>query len=216
MSVREVIGRCEACPLSTIRLRSGPGKLHRCRAAQIGNDRCRRRGRLRPLDGARRERYDRTLAGNIAADTRKPAFARHGGRLVKLIGDGASIEFASAAEALSAAVAFQQAMAKANRDQPEDRRIVFRIGVHLGDLVVDGSDLYGDGVNVAARLEAEAPAGGIVTSSAVQEAVAGRLKATFEDLGFQPLKNIERPIRAYRVAWEPKEWTVSASTGRPG
>ncbi|MFO1084672.1 MAG: adenylate/guanylate cyclase domain-containing protein [Reyranellaceae bacterium] len=145
----------------------------------------------------------------------EPALARHGGRLVKLIGDGALIEFASAVEALSAAVAFQQAMAKANRDQPEDRRIVFRIGVHLGDLVVDGSDLYGDGVNVAARLEAEAPAGGIVTSSAVQEAVAGRLKATFEDLGFLALKNIERPIRAYRVAWEPKEWTVSASTAGP-
>ena len=113
----------------------------------------------------------------------EPILARHGGRLVKLTGDGALVEFPSAVDALSAAIEFQQAMAEANRDQPEDTAIVFRIGLHLGDLIVDGDDLYGDGVNVAARLEAEAPAGGIVISRDVHDAVAGRLKATFDDLG---------------------------------
>ena len=123
----------------------------------------------------------------------EPTLARHGGRLVKLTGDGALVEFASAVDALSAAIEFQQAMAEANRDQPEDTAIVFRVGLHLGDLIVDGDDLYGDGVNIAARLEAEAPAGGIVISRTVHDAVTGRLKATFDDLGELSLKNIERP-----------------------
>ena len=129
----------------------------------------------------------------------EPVLARHGGRLVKLTGDGALVEFPSAVDALGAAIEFQQSMAEANQDQPEDTRIVFRIGLHLGDLIVDGDDLYGDGVNVAARLEAEAPAGGIVVSGDVYNAVVGRLKAAFEDLGDLSLKNIERPLRAYRV-----------------
>jgi class 3 adenylate cyclase len=85
-------------------------------------------------------------------------------------------------DALGAAIEFQQTMKEVNRDQPEDTLIVFRMGLHLGDLIVDGDDLYGDGVNVAARLEAEAPAGGIIISRTVHEAVEGRLKATFEDL----------------------------------
>ncbi|MBW8856931.1 MAG: adenylate/guanylate cyclase domain-containing protein, partial [Bradyrhizobium sp.] len=97
------------------------------------------------------------------------------------------------------------------RDQPEDTRIAFRIGLHLGDLIVDGDDLYGDGVNVAARLEAEAPAGGIVISSSVHDAVAGRLKAFADDLGNLTLKNIERPIRAFSIRWEAADWPVSAS-----
>src|SRR5438045_4421270 len=122
----------------------------------------------------------------------EPTLARHGGRLVKLTGDGALAEFPSAVDALGAAIEFQQAMIEANRDQPEDTRIVFRVGLHLGDLIVDGDDLYGDGVNVAARLEAEAPAGSIVVSRAVHEAVAGRLTATFEDLGSLALKNLAR------------------------
>ena len=136
----------------------------------------------------------------------EPTLARHGGRLVKLTGDGALVEFPSAVDALSAAIEFQQAMAEANREQPEDTAIVFRIGLHLGDLIVDGDDLYGDGVNVAARLEAEAPAGGIVISRNVHEAVAGRLKATFNDLGSLALKNIERPVRAFSVKWDAADW----------
>jgi TolB-like protein/class 3 adenylate cyclase len=132
----------------------------------------------------------------------EPTLARHDGRLVKLTGDGALVEFPSAVEALGAAIEFQQLMAEANRDKPENNAIVFRIGLHLGDLIVDGDDLYGDGVNIAARLEAEAPAGGIVLSGNVHDAVVGRLKVAFEDLGDLALKNIERPVRAYRVRAE--------------
>jgi adenylate cyclase len=116
-------------------------------------------------------------------------------------------------EALSAAIAFQQAVTKANRDQAEDTRIVFRMGLHLGDLIVDGDDLYGDGVNVAARLEAEAPVGGILISGNVRDAVAGRLKATFEDLGGLSLKNIERPVQAFNVKWEPSDWQMQVTSG---
>ena len=140
-----------------------------------------------------------------------PIVTKYGGRLVKLTGDGALVEFASAVDALSAAIEFQQAMAEANRDQPADTALVFRMGLHLGDLIVDGDDLYGDGVNIAARLEAEAPAGGIVISRTVHEAVTGRLKATFEDLGSLALKNIERPIQAFSVKWEPSDWPMLAT-----
>ena len=139
----------------------------------------------------------------------EPTLARHGGRLVKLMGDGALAEFPSAVDALGAAIEFQQAMAEANRDQPVDTAIVFRVGLHLGDLIVDGEDLYGDGVNVAARLEAEAPPGGIVVSRAIREAVEGRLKAKLHALGELVLKNIERPIRAFRVEWDAADWTIS-------
>src|SRR5215208_336269 len=145
-----------------------------------------------------------------------PTLARHGGRLVKLTGDGALVEFPSAVDALGAAIAFQQAVTEANRDQPEDTRIVFRIGLHLGDLIVEGEDLYGDGVNVAARLEAEAPPGGIVVSRAIREAVEGRLKAKLHPLGELVLKNIERPIRAFRVQWDAADWqTMEADTAKP-
>src|SRR5215468_11047842 len=140
-----------------------------------------------------------------------PVLAKYGGRLVKLAGDGALIEFASAVDALSAAIEFQQGMAEANRDQPADTALVFRMGLHLGDLIVDGDDLYGDGVNIAARLEGEAPAGGILISRNVRDAVAGRVKATFEDLGGLSLKNIERPVRAFRVHWEPSDWQPIAA-----
>ena len=141
----------------------------------------------------------------------EPVIARYGGRLVKLMGDGALIEFPSAVDALGAAIEFQQAMTQANQDQPDDSRIVFRIGLHLGDLIVDGDDLYGDGVNVAARLESEAAVGGIVISGAVHEAVVGRLKATFQDLGRLALKNIERPIQAFAISWEPADWTMTTA-----
>ena len=139
----------------------------------------------------------------------EPVLARYGGRLVKLTGDGALVEFASAVDALSAAIEFQQAVADVNRESPETERIVFRIGLHLGDLIVEGEDLYGDGVNIAARLEAEAPAGGIIVSRTVHEAVAGRLKATFDDLGNLALKNIDRPLHVFRVKWEPSDWKGS-------
>src|SRR5262249_17519023 len=139
----------------------------------------------------------------------EPTVARFGGRVVKLMGDGAIVEFSSAVDALSAAIEFQQAIADVNRNRSDTEPIVFRIGLHLGDVIVEGDDLYGDGVNVAARLEAQAPAGGIVVSRSVHEAVAGRLKTTFDDLGGLALKNIERPIQAFNVKWEPSDWQQS-------
>jgi adenylate cyclase len=146
------------------------------------------------------------------AERLDPVLVKYGGRLVKLTGDGALIEFASAVDALSAAIEFQQAMVEVNSACPPSAALVFRIGLHLGDLIVEGNDLYGDGVNVAARLEAEAPAGGIVVSRTVQEAVAGRLKATFDDLGNLTLKNIERPVQAFSVKWEPLDWQEAATS----
>jgi TolB-like protein/Flp pilus assembly protein TadD len=144
-----------------------------------------------------------------------PAVARHGGRVIRLKGDGGLIEFASAVDALSSAIEFQQAMVEANRDQPEDTAIVFRIGLHLGDVIVDDNDIYGDDVNVAARLETEAPPGGIVVSRAVREAVNGRLKATLHALGELALKNIERPIRAFRVEWKAEDWPEPRAANPP-
>lgn len=141
----------------------------------------------------------------------EPTLVRYGGRIVKLTGDGALAEFPSAVNALSAAIEFQQAMSEANRGQPAERAIVFRIGLHLGDLIVDGDDLYGDGINVAARLEAEAPGGGIVLSGNLHDAVVGRIKVAFDDLGDLSLKNIERPLRAYRVRMEGSAATSTAS-----
>ena len=141
----------------------------------------------------------------------EPTLVRYGGRLVKLMGDGALVEFASAVDALSAAIEFQQAMNEVDPERPESERIVFRIGLHLGDMIVEGDDLYGDGVNIAARLETQAPAGGILVSRTLHEAVTGRLKATFADLGNLALKNIERPVQAFSVKWEPSDWRRPSS-----
>src|SRR5215831_16023867 len=146
----------------------------------------------------------------------EPALARYGGRLVKLTGDGALVEFASAVDALSAAIEFQQAVADTNQTPPETECILFRVGLHLGDLIVDGDDLYGDGVNIAARLQAEAQPGGIIISRAVREAVEGRVKAKLHALGELALKNIERPIRAFRVEWEAVDWpSLTDAPGQP-
>jgi len=151
----------------------------------------------------------------IRSERLDPVLAKYGGRLVKLTGDGALVEFASAVDALSAAIEFQQAMTEAKGDEPADTALVFRMGLHLGDLIVDGDDLYGDGVNVAARLEGEAPAGGVLISGHVRDAVAGRLKATFEDLGGLSLKNIERPLQAFSVQWERSDWQISVTPEAP-
>jgi TolB-like protein len=144
----------------------------------------------------------------------EPALARYGGRLVKLTGDGVLVEFASAVDALSAAIEIQQASEDEKRHQSEDAAIVLRIGLHVGDLIVKGDDLYGDGVNVAARLEAEAPAGGIVISRSARDAVSGRVKATFEDLGSLSLKNIDRPLRAFSVKWQAEDWKIAEAAAR--
>ena len=132
----------------------------------------------------------------------EPGIARHGGRLVRLTsGGGALAEFPSAVDALAAAIEFQQAMADANRDQPEDSRIVFQIGLELGDLIVHGNELYGDEVNVAAQLEAAAPPGGIIISGVLRDFVGNWVEAHFEDLGPLLLKDIERPVPAFSVTW---------------
>jgi adenylate cyclase len=151
-------------------------------------------------------------------DCLEPALARNRGRIVKLTGDGVLAEFASVVEAVRAAVEFQQAVTKANRSEPEAERMVFRVGLHLGDVIVEGEDLYGEGVNLAARLEPQAPAGGIVVSRTVRDAVAGKLKATFRDLGELSLKNIEHPMQAFQVEWESADWLLpdGSSAQAPG
>ena len=135
----------------------------------------------------------------------EPTLARHGGRLIKLIGDGALVEFGSVVDALNAAIEFQRSMTSANLDRRDDERIVFRIGVHVGDVIIDGDDLYGDGMNVAARLEGQAPPGGILISGNARDAVVNRVSAEFRDLGRLPLKNIERPVQAFQVMFNHEE-----------
>ncbi|MEO3431299.1 adenylate/guanylate cyclase domain-containing protein [Pelagibius sp. CAU 1746] len=133
-----------------------------------------------------------------------PTIAKHKGRLVKLMGDGALVEFPSAVDAVVCAAALQRGMAQRTAEHPEDRRIVFRIGINIGDLIVEGDDLYGDGVNIAARLEGLAEPGGICVSQHVVGQVKGKVDFGFEDLGNQHVKNIAEPIRVYRVSLSPK------------
>ncbi len=142
-----------------------------------------------------------------------PIIDSRGGRVIRLKGDGALVEFASAVDAVVAAIEFQQSMAEANRHAPVEATILFRIGINLGDVIVDASDIYGDDVNVAARLEALAPPGGILVSRAVAEAIGGRLKAVLHPLGELSLKNIVRPIPAFRVDWKPEDWPAPSAAG---
>ncbi|MCR5878531.1 adenylate/guanylate cyclase domain-containing protein [Phenylobacterium sp. J367] len=132
-------------------------------------------------------------------DVIEPAVSEHGGRIFKTLGDGLLVEFASAVGALRCALAIQAGVGESNRPVPEVERLEFRIGIHTADVVIEEGDIFGDGVNVAARLEAIAEPGGICVSARVQEDAQGRLDAEFDDLGEQPLKNIPRPVRAYRV-----------------
>ena len=125
--------------------------------------------------------------------------AKHGGRLVKTTGDGVLLEFPSVVDAVECAVAVQAAMAERNQGVPADRRMEFRIGINLGDILIEGDDILGDGVNVAARLEGIAEPGGICVSSSAYEQVRGKVPVEFTDIGEQTLKNIARPIRAYAV-----------------
>ena len=128
-----------------------------------------------------------------------PKIALHRGRIVKTTGDGLLVEFASVVDALRCAVEIQSALAERNAPLRQERRIAFRIGVNVGDIVVEEGDIFGDGVNVAARLEGLAEPGGICVSARVREDAAGRLDLAFEDIGEQRLKNISRPVRVYRV-----------------
>ncbi|WP_247458487.1 adenylate/guanylate cyclase domain-containing protein [Bradyrhizobium sp. 153] len=129
-----------------------------------------------------------------------PNIAEHQGRIVKTTGDGLLIEFPSVIEAVQCAVEVQRAMQERNSDVPTDHRIEFRVGINLGDIIIDGDDIYGDGVNVAARLEGLAEANGICVSRVVHDQVRDKLGLGFEDLGERQLKNIARPVRVFRIA----------------
>jgi adenylate cyclase len=138
----------------------------------------------------------------IRAELIDPKIAEHRGRLVKTTGDGLLVEFGSVVDALRCATEVQRAMSERNSGVLPDDRIEFRIGINMGDIVVEDGDIFGDGVNVAARLEGLAEPGGICVSARVQEDAAGRLDLAFDDMGEQALKNIARPVRAYRVAMD--------------
>src|SRR6201995_3109167 len=125
--------------------------------------------------------------------------AKHGGRLVKTTGDGLLLEFASVIDAVEYAVAVQAVMAQRNEGIPQDRRMLFRIGINLGDILIEGDDILGDGVNVAARLEGVAEPGVICIASSAYDQVRGKVAVEFTDIGEQSLKNIVSPIRTYAV-----------------
>jgi adenylate cyclase len=145
-------------------------------------------------------------AGTLAAlkqrrvEVLRPTVDSHRGRIVKFIGDGVLIEFASAVDAVECAVGLQQGMERANAGVAPDRQIVLRIGINLGDVMVEGSDIYGDGVNIAARLESLAEPGGVLLSETVFDHVRGKVSVGFADLGPQNLKNMATPVRAFKVA----------------
>jgi class 3 adenylate cyclase len=141
--------------------------------------------------------------------------AKHGGRLVKSTGDGVLLEFPSVVDAVECAVAVQTVMAGRNEGVPEDRRMQFRIGINLGDILIEGDDILGDGVNVAARLEGIAEPGGICISSSAYDQVCSKVTCEFTDLGEQSLKNIARPVRAYAVVRDRAGAGTHGSTTMP-
>jgi adenylate cyclase len=144
-----------------------------------------------------------------------PAIAKHRGRIVKLMGDGTLVEFASVVDAVACAVAIQVGAAEHNDGTPEDRRIELRIGVHLGDIIVEGADIYGEGVNVAARLEGLAEPGEICLSGDAYRQVRGKVEAKFEDLGERDVKNLAEPLRVYRIAIKGLSPAPSSAVTRP-
>src|SRR5580698_10009373 len=128
-----------------------------------------------------------------------PIIANLGGRVVKTMGDGLLLEFPSVVAAVECAIAIQKQMAERNEGIPEAKRILYRIGVNLGDVLIDGEDILGDGVNIAARLEGICEPGGVCIAGSAHDQVRGRIEAEFVDLGDQALKNIARPVRAYAL-----------------
>ena len=128
-----------------------------------------------------------------------PKIAAYNGRIVKLMGDGALVEFPSVVDAVTCAVEIQRTMAECNAELPKEKQLEFRIGINLGDVIIEGADIYGDGVNVAARLEGLAPPGGVLISGTAFDQVERKLDYGFEFLGEQRVKNIEKPVRLYRV-----------------
>ncbi|MER8382190.1 adenylate/guanylate cyclase domain-containing protein [Mesorhizobium sp. M1399] len=131
-----------------------------------------------------------------------PAIAKNKGRIIKTTGDGMLVEFQSVTDAVKCAVEIQQRMKRRNSDVPQERRIEFRIGINLGDIIFDDEDIFGDGVNIASRIEQLADVGGICVTAAVATQIADRLEIAMEDLGEKTLKNISRPVRLYRVGFD--------------
>jgi adenylate cyclase len=130
-----------------------------------------------------------------------PEIAAHRGRIVKTTGDGMLVEFASAVDAARCAVEVQRAMAEHNIDVLPEQRIEFRIGIHVGDIIIDDDDIFGDGVNIAARLEGIAKPGGVCVSDDAHRQVRGKVDIAFDDIGEQALKNIAEPMRAWHVSF---------------
>ncbi len=154
---------------------------------------------------------ERDEAGTLAhlkalrSEVLDPTIAEHKGRIVKLMGDGTLVEFASVVDAVQCAVAIQRAIRLRIADLPEDRRIALRIGINLGDVMVEGDDIYGDGVNIAARLEALAESGGVYMSEVVRQSIGYKLDLDFEDLGEHRVKNIARAVHVFRVRFAADE-----------
>lgn len=132
-----------------------------------------------------------------------PKIASHGGKIIKLTGDGIIAEFPSVVEAVQCAVSIQAEMSVREVDVPTDRKIQYRIAINLGDVIFDEGDIYGDGVNIAARLEALADPGGLIVSGTAYDHLKSNVKVGYEDLGEQQVKNITQPVRARRVLTEP-------------
>jgi len=151
----------------------------------------------------------------LRAEVIDPKIAEHRGRIVKTTGDGLLVEFASVVDALRCAAEVQAAMAESNASLPPDSRIEFRIGINVGDVIIDGDDIYGDGVNVAARLEALAAPGGICVSRVVRDQVRDKLDFSFEDMGEQQVKNIARPVRVHRVAMGFESRPIAPAISQP-
>ena len=170
--------------------------------------------------------YSRLMAadeeGTLAAlkshrrDSIDPKIKEHRGRIIKTAGDGMLLEFPSVVDAVRCAVDVQRAMVVRNEQVAPDRRIQFRVGINIGDVIVDGDDIYGDGVNIAARLENIAEVGGICVSATVRDQVLDKLGFAFDDLGQRSVKNIPRPVGVYRVRSDEADSTpASKITQRP-
>lgn len=164
--------------------------------------------------------YSRLMGQDEAATARavrehreaaRPLVASRGGRIVKTMGDGLLLEFPSVVDAVECAVAIQRLMVARNAETTESKRIVYRIGVHLGDVLIDGDDILGEGVNIAARLEGVCEPGGVLISGSAHEHVRGRIEAGFVDLGEKNLKNIARSVHAYRVSLDDAGMTTAWS-----
>jgi class 3 adenylate cyclase len=151
----------------------------------------------------------------LRTDLTDPKIAEHRGRIVKTSGDGLLVEFPSVIDALCCATELQAAMAERNAGVPSDQRIEFRIGINVGDIVVEDGDIFGDGVNIAARLEALAQPGEICVSARVREDAASRLDIAFDDLGERQLHNIARPVRVYRVGVDIDNWPLLPLPDKP-